>query len=74
MVSEVFRMRRVEDLIRISYPRPAETFKPALGGLEGFGDGAPMPRPVRRRNRCRVCMTLTPDERTLCSYCQRFVD
>lgn len=67
-------MRRVEGLMRISYPRPAEPLRPALGGLEGFGDGAPRPRPLRRRNRCRVCMTQTPDERTLCSYCQQYVN
>ncbi len=73
MVWEVFQMLRAQDLMRISYPHPAEPPQAARSGLEASGDSATLPGQIRQRSRCSICRVQIPDQRTLCSYCKQYV-
>lgn len=54
--------------IHLAWTRP-----PAGDRLESAGINADPTVRIRRRNRCKICQQLQPDERVLCSYCLQYV-
>jgi hypothetical protein len=54
--------------VHLAWTRP-----PAGDRLEGAGIHADPTVRIRRRNRCKICGQLQPDERVFCSYCVRYV-
>ncbi len=67
---EVVLVLRVLDF---SHRHRAGTLQQGGNRPEGTGFTVDPTIRVRRRNRCKICDRLMPDERVICWYCIRYV-